>query len=114
MPPKKKTTRRRAPKTASRQRVTSAAIRHGRRQAQTVLALRKRAVVARASAASPGLVVAEGDSWFDYPFFDVLERLEDRFDYRVESVAHKGDTVEEMAYDTTQLAKLARLFEKVK
>ena len=44
----------------------------------------------------------------------MLERLEDRFDYRVESVAHKGDTVEEMAYDTTQLAKLARLFEKVK
>src|SRR5688572_33057340 len=85
MPPKKKIARRRAPKTASRQRVTSAAIRHGRRQAQTVLALRKRAVVARASAASPGLVVAEGDSWFDYPFFDVLERLEDRFDYRVES-----------------------------
>src|SRR5688500_10520243 len=115
------TTRRRAARktrtrkqTAQGRRVTNAAIAHGRRQARRVLASRKQSVVARASAASPGVVVAEGDSWFDYPFFDVLERLEDRFQYRVESVAHKGDTVEEMAYDTTQLTKLARLFEKVK
>lgn len=115
------TTRRRAPRktptrprTAKGRRVTSAAIAHGRRQARQILASRRQAVAARAFGASPGLVVAEGDSWFDYPFFDVLERLEDRFQYRVESVAHKGDTVEEMAYDTTQLTKLARLFEKVK
>lgn len=101
-------------RTAPQRRLTTAALAHGRRQANQVLALRRSSVIARAAGASPGLVVAEGDSWFDYPFFDVLERLEDRFRYRVESVAHKGDTVEEMAFDTTQLTKLARLFEKVK
>jgi lysophospholipase L1-like esterase len=57
--------------------------------------------------------VAEGDSWFDYPFFDVLEELEEEFDYSVESVAHKGDTVEEMAYDPNQLDKLARKLAKL-
>ena len=99
---------------ARSRRVATAAIAHGRRQAKAVLRQRGQRAVARASAASPGVVIAEGDSWFDYPFFDVLERLEDKFDYRVESVAHKGDTVESMAYDTTQLTKLARLFERVK
>jgi len=58
-------------------------------------------------------VIAEGDSWFDYPFDDVLEELEGRFNFRVESVAHKGDTLEEMAYDTRQLKQLARAFEHV-
>jgi len=61
-----------------------------------------------------GLLVAEGDSWFDYPFSDVLEQLEEDFHYEVESVAHKGDTAEGMAYEPKQLDKVARLLLKLK
>jgi lysophospholipase L1-like esterase len=63
--------------------------------------------------ASAGVLVAEGDSWFDYPWNDVIELLEDRHAYDVESVAHMGDTVEEMAYSGGQLEELARRLEKV-
>ena len=59
-----------------------------------------------------GLLIAEGDSWFDYPFNSVLGELEN-LSYQIESVAHRGDTAEEMAYDPSQLAKLAGLFEKL-
>jgi len=90
----------------------SAAIALGRKQAQTVIELRKKNAHIKAAPIN-GLLVAEGDSWFDYPFYDVLEILEDNYGFRVESVAHRGDTAEEMAYDTTQLAKLARMFERV-
>ena len=58
--------------------------------------------------------MAEGDSWFDYPFFDVLEELEEGFAYEIESVAHKGDTLEEMVYDPNQLDKLARKLQKLR
>jgi len=57
--------------------------------------------------------VAEGDSWFDYPLHDVLEMLEDDFGYDVESVAHKGDKVEDMAYASGQFEELARRLEKL-
>lgn len=60
-----------------------------------------------------GLLVAEGDSWFDYPFHDVLTMLEDEHGFDVESVAHKGDTVEDMAYSGGQFDDFARLLEKV-
>ncbi|MDD5347287.1 MAG: GDSL-type esterase/lipase family protein [Candidatus Omnitrophica bacterium] len=60
-----------------------------------------------------GVLVAEGDSWFDYPFFDILRCLEDLHGYDVESVAHKGDTVEEMAYGDGQLEEFTRRIEKV-
>jgi lysophospholipase L1-like esterase len=106
------------PKAAARQ--WEAALEHGRDQAQAVLD-RRRAVAARrrrsgtrAARGSAGLLLAEGDSWFDYPFFDVLEELEEGFGYTVESVAHKGDTVEEMTYDANQLDKLARRLEKLR
>jgi hypothetical protein len=115
--PKPKTRRpARSPKAAratpAAAKAMRAAIAHGREQARTVLATRKRAARSKAAPIN-GLLVAEGDSWFDYPFYDVLERLEDKHGFRVESVAHKGDTLEEMAYDTTQLSKLARMFERV-
>ena len=32
------------------------------------------------------VLIAEGDSWFDYPFHDVLRILEDHHGYDVESV----------------------------
>lgn len=60
-----------------------------------------------------GVLVAEGDSWFDYPFNDILSELEDRHGYDVEAVAHKGDPVESMAYGDGQLEAFARLVEKV-
>ncbi len=60
-----------------------------------------------------GVLVAEGDSWFDYPFHDVLKELEDTHGYDVESVAHKGDPIEEMAYGDSQLNDFTRLIEKL-
>lgn len=60
-----------------------------------------------------GVLVAEGDSWFDYPLNDVLSCLEDEHGYDVESVAHKGDCVENMAYAEGQLTDLSRLIEKL-
>lgn len=57
-------------------------------------------------------LVAEGDSWFDYPFHDVLRILEDQYGYDIESVAHKGDRVEEMAYAGGQLEEFTRRIEK--
>jgi hypothetical protein len=56
-------------------------------------------------------LAAQGDSWFDYPFFDVLERLEKVHGFDVESVAHRGETLEGMAYGLGQGQKLARLFD---
>jgi lysophospholipase L1-like esterase len=63
--------------------------------------------------ASAGVLVAEGDSWFDYPFNDVLADLDDFHGYDVESAAHKGDTVEDMAYGRGQLDDFSRRIEKV-
>lgn len=97
----------------SEAQVSKAAIAHGRAQAKKVIAARRKAVGAKGPSGIKGLLIAEGDSWFDYPFFDVLERLEAQFDFEIESVAHKGDTVEQIAYDPSQVTKLARLFEKL-
>jgi hypothetical protein len=63
--------------------------------------------------ATAGVLVAEGDSWFDYPLNDILRLLEDDHGYDVESVAHKGDRVEEMAYGRGQLEELTRRLEKL-
>lgn len=59
------------------------------------------------------VLVAEGDSWFDYPLNDVLRILEDHYGYDVESVSHKGDRVEEMAYADGQLEAFTRRIEKL-
>ncbi len=77
--------------------------------------LRRRAAARALAAAKPrlGLLIAEGDSWFDYPFFDVLGCLEAR-GFEIESVAHKGDTLEDMAHEAAQVDKLTRVFEKVR
>ena len=60
-----------------------------------------------------GVLVAEGDSWFDYPWHDVLRMLEDDHGWDVESVAHKGDRVEDMAYNGGQLEEFTRTIEKL-
>lgn len=59
------------------------------------------------------IILAEGDSWFDYPGTDVLRVLEDIHHYDVESVAYKGDLAEDIAYNSGQLEKFARLIEKI-
>ena len=121
-------------------RLTRKALEAGRREAQEVLKLRDAALRKRAAAirrpralkrrrapagvdeslrravggpATAGTLVAEGDSWFDYPLHDVLSLLEDEHGYDVESVAHKGDRVEEMAYGLGQLDELTRTLEKL-
>ncbi|MGD0266727.1 MAG: hypothetical protein ABSD47_17490 [Candidatus Methylomirabilota bacterium] len=121
--------------------VAAKAMAIGRAQAEQVLAFRAKALQLRSqaleahpkpmhlkiqavtaegvAAAEPsmtstaGVLVAEGDSWFDYPFHDVLEELEDRHAYDVESVAHHGDPIEEMAYGGNQLEEFTRRIEKV-
>jgi len=62
---------------------------------------------------SVGVLIAEGDSWFDYPMHDVLRLLEDDYLYDVESVAHKGDCVEDMAHSKGQFEEFARRLEKL-
>ncbi len=59
------------------------------------------------------MLVAEGDSWFDYPFYDVLQKLDDDFGWDIENVAHRGDSVESMAYDGGQLADFVRAIQRV-
>lgn len=47
-----------------------------------------------------GSIVAEGDSWFDYPpGLDLIDGLE-RHGRQVVSIAHYGDTLENMVYGT--------------
>lgn len=124
-------------------KVMQAAIQVGIQQADKVLAFRQTALVERAKAierahaakagdlgderaaldadqvrkvagaGSSGVLIAEGDSWFDYPWVDVIEILEDHYGYDIESVAHKGDTVEDMAYSSGQLEELTRRLEKL-
>lgn len=59
------------------------------------------------------VIIAEGDSWFDYPRNDILNILEDRYGFDVESCAHKGDNVEDMAYTDGQLENFTRRLEKI-
>jgi lysophospholipase L1-like esterase len=73
----------------------------------------KSASAAVRARSSVGTLIAEGDSWFDYPFNDVLKDLEDDYGYDVESVAHAGDRVEDMAYSGGQLDALIRQIEKI-
>ena len=61
-----------------------------------------------------GFLAAAGDSWFDYPFHDVLKLLDDHYGYNIESSAHKGDPIEKMAYQGGQLEDFARKLEKIK
>jgi lysophospholipase L1-like esterase len=106
-------------------RAVKSAITTGRQQAEKVLAFRRAVQSAQAAAPADGaaiaaaapapqrVLVAEGDSWFNYPWTDVLRILEDRYGYAVESVAHWGDRIETMAYNAGQLEELARRLERL-
>jgi hypothetical protein len=58
-------------------------------------------------------LVAEGDSWFDYLWNDILDMLEDEQGFDVESVARAGDRIEDMAYTGVQLANFKKVLEKM-
>jgi len=62
---------------------------------------------------SMGVLMAEGDSWFDYPWTDILRLLEDEHGYDVHSVARAGDQIEQMAYSGGQLERFSRQLEKL-
>jgi hypothetical protein len=61
---------------------------------------------------SRGILLAEGDSWFDLPGKDVLDGLED-IGFDIESVAHRGHLLESMAYDADQLEGFARAVDRI-
>jgi hypothetical protein len=85
-----------------------------RGRAERIASLRGAMVGAMAAPAPPpGILLAEGDSWFDYPGSDVLNELEDVFGYEIVSVAHAGDTVESMAYGERQLDGFNRKAERI-
>ena len=94
------------------------------RQRARTIAAAPAARVRRAAAIDPKFVraagpkgiatlIAEGDSWFDYLWFDILDTLEDEYGYDVESTARAGDRVENMAYDQGQLTNFRKALEKV-
>ena len=60
-----------------------------------------------------GNLLALGDSWFDYPFHDVLKELEDGHGFTIQSTAKAGDPIESMAYHGGQLDNFARALEKI-
>ena len=71
-------------------------------------------LLAAAAPQTAGQLVALGDSWFDYPFHDVLKELEDGHGFTIQSTAKAGDPIEAMAYHGGQLDNFARSLEKVK
>jgi hypothetical protein len=87
-----------------------AAVRNARGAAATAADEELRAPAAPAAAR---FLVAEGDSWFDYPGSDILDYLEDVYGYEVESLAKAGHRIEDMAYARGQLDDLARKLEKL-
>lgn len=109
---------RRQDQLAARAKAVSAAAKPGAAAAKAPRRSEAKAAGALAATAaragtSRGVLIAEGDSWFDYPFHDVLKELDDDFGWEVEHVAHYGHTVESMAYDGGQLDDLVRAIEKV-
>lgn len=84
-----------------------------RAQSKSAVAATAKAATAKPGPGTRGVLVAEGDSWFDYPFHDVLKELEDGHGWDVEHVAHRGDAVESMAYDGHQLDDFVRAIERV-
>lgn len=69
-------------------------------------------LAAAAATTTKGWIVAEGDSWFDYPGRDVLDWLHE-FGFDIESVARAGDRAEMMAFGRGQFDKFAAAIEKV-
>jgi lysophospholipase L1-like esterase len=93
--------------------VRAARPRRGLRAAPAAPVIPKRARALLGPGPASGVLLAEGDSWFDYPGKDILQLLEDRYLFDVVSVANKGDRVEDMAHSPNQYEELARQLEKL-
>jgi hypothetical protein len=53
------------------------------------------------AAAQAQVIVAEGDSWFDYaPGLDILDNLKRKYKYNIYKVAEAGDSLENMSFGT--------------
>lgn len=58
------------------------------------------------------ILIADGDSWFDYPLRrDIITELERKY-WAVLSAAHRGDTLEEMVYDSRQIYSFYRVLSR--
>lgn len=75
--------------------------------------LRKRTLARNGEASTSRTLVCEGDSWFDFPWANVLTCLEDRHGHEIFSVAHNGHTLEQLAYDDRQSDDLLRTIERL-
>ena len=88
----------------------------GRSRGEALVGQRAAAMALEAVAPFEGFLIAEGDSWLNYPLFDeITEKLEDQHHYRIESAARWGDTAENILF--TQGGdgkKLVKVFEKLK
>ena len=93
---------------------TRAALAVGARNATAARARAEEFAAGAKSSATAPVLVAQGDSWFAYPFYNVLRYLEWEHGYRIESTAHNGEWLETMAYDREQLTDLALLFRKLR
>lgn len=61
----------------------------------------REAAAARLAAPPLATLVAEGDSWFDYPpGLDILDQLKLRHGYEITKLSAAGDTLENMAFGT--------------
>jgi hypothetical protein len=55
------------------------------------------------------IVVAEGDSWFDYPpGLDILDNLKQKYKYKIHKVAEAGDSLENMSFGTKTRRNFSR------
>lgn len=65
---------------------------------------------------SSGTLLAQGDSWYDYPFYDILQDLEGIYQWKIQSAAKAGDTLNNMVYNQDQLStfilRMKRLHEQ--
>jgi hypothetical protein len=60
--------------------------------------------------ARPEVLVAEGDSWFDYlPGTDIIDCLQSYYGYSIHSYAKAGDTLENMIYGTNINKRFERI-----
>jgi lysophospholipase L1-like esterase len=96
-----------------RRRATAVRAAARQRPAAEAVVISPRTLASLGPPATAGVLVAEGDSWFDYPLHDVLEMLEDEHGFDVESVAHRGDRIEDMAFAPGQLEDFSRRLEKL-
>ncbi len=55
------------------------------------------------------LILAEGDSWFEYPFFisEIIDYLNKRKDYAINSLAYGGDWISNILYEQQYIEKLS-------